>query len=179
MVFLDSDGDKDIIAGNGTVGLEIMYKNPAIDMILVPIGGGGLITGIGVAAKALNPEVKIIGIQTEKCPAMKKSIDEGILYREFPTENSVCDALIGGVGKIPFEMSSECIDDILLVSEESIMNATSLLLTEEKIVAEPSSSLGVAALMEQPEYFEGKNIAIVITGGNLDKKMLKKLLIDY
>ncbi|MBN2897368.1 MAG: pyridoxal-phosphate dependent enzyme [Clostridia bacterium] len=176
---IDADADIELIAGYGTIGLEIFEENPSIEMVLVPIGGGGLITGIGLAMKALNPKVKIIGIQTEVCPAMKRSIDENICYSEYPSGPSVCEALIGGIGKIPFEMAPHCIDDVIVVKEETIMQATSLLLSEEKIVAEPSSAVGVAALMEQPEYFDGYNIAVVISGGNLDKRIIKQLLIDY
>lgn len=179
MHLIDADADLELICGYGTIGLEIFEQNPSIDMILVPVGGGGMITGIGAAMKALNPDIQVIGIQTEACPAMKKSIEDGICYQEYPSSYSMCEALVGGIGKIPFEMADKCIDDIIIVSEETIMQATSLLLSEEKIVAEPSSAVGVAALMEQPEYFDGKCIAIVISGGNLDKRIIKQLLIDY
>lgn len=176
---IDADADADLICGYGTMGLEMFDQNTNLDIILVPVGGGGMITGIGVAMKALNPDIKIIGVQSEACPAMKKSIDEGVHYAEFPSGPSVCEALIGGIGRIPFEMAASCIDDVIIVKEETIMQATSLLLSEEKIVTEPSSAVGVAALMEQPEYFDGKTVAIVISGGNLDKRIIKQLLIDY
>lgn len=176
---IDADADIELISGYGTIGLEMFEQNPDIDMVLVPVGGGGLITGVGVAMKALNPDVRVIGVQTEACPAMKKSIEQEVCYSEYPSAPSVCEALIGGIGKIPFKMAESCIDDVVLVNEETIMQATSLLLSEEKIVAEPSSAVGVAALMEHPEYFDGHNIAIVISGGNLDKRIIKQLLIDY
>ncbi|HHZ03107.1 MAG TPA: threonine/serine dehydratase [Tissierellia bacterium] len=176
MTYIDSCSDVQLIAGQGTVGLEIMEQNSDIDTIIVPIGGGGLITGISVAAKHMNPNVKIIGVQTAACPAMVKSLEDNVLYEEFPSEDSICDALIGGVTEIPFKMAKKCIDDILVVSEESIRKATKLLLTEEKVVAEPSGAVGVAALLENPKYFEGKNIAIVISGGNLDKDLMEKII---
>lgn len=179
MTLIDADADHELICGYGTIGLEMFEQNPSIDMVLVPIGGGGMITGIGVAMKALNPDIKIIGIQTEACPAMKKSLEDGICYEYFPSAPSMCEALIGGVGQIPYQMAETCIDDVLIVKEETIMQATSLLLSEEKIVAEPSSAVGVAALMERPEYFDGKVVAVVISGGNLDKRIIKQLLIDY
>lgn len=179
MHLIDADADPELICGYGTIGLEVFEDYPSIDMILVPVGGGGMITGIGAAMKALNPKVKVIGVQTEACPAMKKSIEDGVCYSEYPSGPSMCEALVGGIGRIPFEMAEYCIDDIIIVKEETIMQATSLLLSEEKIVAEPSSAVGVAALMEHPEYFDGKNIVIVISGGNLDKRIIKQLLIDY
>ncbi|MFA9422643.1 MAG: threonine/serine dehydratase [Sedimentibacter sp.] len=176
MTYIDSCSDVQLISGQGTVGLEIMEQNPEIDTIIVPIGGGGLITGISVAAKHMKPSIKIVGVQTAACPAMVKSLEDNIMYEEFPSEESICDALIGGVTEIPFKMAKQCIDDIIVVSEESIRKATAILLTQEKVVAEPSSATGVAALMENPEYFQGKNVAIVITGGNLDEDFMKKIL---
>lgn len=176
MTYIDSCSDEQLIAGQGTVGLEIMLQNPETDIILVPIGGGGLITGVSIAAKYMKPDVKIVGVQTAACPAMVKSLEDNILYEEFSSEESICDALIGGVTEIPFRMAKECIDDILVVQETTIRRATGYLLTEEKVVSEPSGAIGVAALMENPEYFRGKQVAIVITGGNLDGSLMRELL---
>lgn len=178
MTYIDSCSDVQLIAGQGTVGLEIMEQNPEVDIILVPIGGGGLITGVSIAAKHMKTGVKVVGVQTAACPAMVKSLEDNVLYEEFPSEDSICDALIGGVTEIPFKMASKCIDDIIVVSEESIKNATRVLLTEEKVVSEPSGAVGVAALLENPQYFEGKNVAIVVTGGNLDKELMQKIILE-
>ena len=178
MTYIDSCSDVQLIAGQGTIGLEIMEQNPDIDTIIVPIGGGGLITGVSIAAKYIKPGIKIVGVQTSACPAMVKSLEDNILYEEYPSEDSICDALIGGVTEIPFKMAKQCIDDIIVVSEESIRKATKMLLTQEKVVAEPSGAVGVAALLENPEYFKGKNIAIVITGGNLDKSLMQKIITE-
>jgi len=169
MTYIHPGSDVQVVAGQGTVGLEIMEQNPAIDVILAPIGGGGLITGVSVAAKHINPKVKIIGVQTEACPAMIKSLEDNICYEDFPSGESLCDALIGGVFDLAFEMAKECVDDILLVSEAEIRRATLLLLTEEKVVSEPSGAVGVAALLNNLLLFEGKNVAIVVSGGNIDK----------
>jgi threonine dehydratase len=176
MTYIDSCSDEQLIAGQGTVGLEIMEQNPDIDIIVVPIGGGGLITGIGLAAHHLKPGVKVVGVQTEACPAMVKSLEDKVLYEEFPSGDSICDALIGGVTEIPYNMAAQCIDDIIVVKESTIRQATTYLLTEEKVVAEPSGAIGIAALMENPVYFEGKNVAVVITGGNLDNAMMMEIL---
>lgn len=178
MTYIDSCSDVQLIAGQGTVGLEIMEQNPDIDIIIVPIGGGGLITGVSIAAKHMKKDLKIVGVQTAACPAMVKSLEDNVLYEEFPSEESICDALIGGVTEIPFKMAKQCIDDIIIVSEKSIKKATKILLTEEKVVSEPSGAVGVAALLENPQYFEGKNIAIVVTGGNLDKGLMQKIISD-
>lgn len=177
LTFIDSCSDVEVIAGQGTIGIEILEQNPDIDTIVVPIGGGGIITGISVAAKYIKPGIKIIGVQTEACPAMVQSIKDKKGYFEYKTDESICDALVGGVAEIPFKMAEQCIDDIIVVSEENIKKATAKLVIEEKVIAEPSGAIGVAALMEKPEFFEGKNVAIVITGGNLDKSLMKKLLL--
>ena len=177
LTYIHPGSDEQVIAGQGTVGLEIMEQNPDIDTILVPIGGGGLITGVSIAAKHINPNVKIIGVQTEACPAMVKSLEDNTFYEDYPSEESICDALIGGVFDIAFRMAKECIDDILVVSEASIREATARLLTDEKVVAEPSGAIGVAALLEKPELFEGKNVAIVISGGNMDKALMQKIIV--
>lgn len=176
MTYIDSCSDEQLIAGQGTVGLEIMEQEPDVDIIVVPIGGGGLITGIGIAAHHLKPGVRVVGVQTEACPAMVKSIQDNVLYAEFPSGDSICDALVGGITEIPFSMAAQCIDDILVVKESTIREATAYLLIEEKVVSEPSGAVGVAALMENPGYFAGKNVAIVISGGNLDKAMMKDIL---
>lgn len=176
MTYIHSGQDAESLAGQGTVGLEIMEQNSGIDAILVPIGGGGLITGISIAAKHINPKVEIIGVQTEACPAMVKSLEDNVFYEYYPSEESICEALIGGVFDIPFKMAKECIDDILVVSEADIRKATARLLTEENVVAEPSGAIGVAALLGNPKLFEGKNVAIVISGGNIDKELMRQLI---
>ncbi len=174
--YIDACSDEDVISGQGTIGLEILEANPDIDTILVPIGGGGMITGISIAAKAIKPGIKIIGVQTEACPAMVQSMKEEVFYEEYPSDTSICDALIGGVGKIPYEMSKIAIDEILVVSEKTIIKAAKHLLTKEKVVSEPSGAVGIAALMEHGEKIRGREIAVVISGGNLDQKLMKKLL---
>ncbi|ABR46767.1 Pyridoxal-5'-phosphate-dependent protein, beta subunit [Alkaliphilus metalliredigens QYMF] len=178
LTFIDSCSDTMVIAGQGTIGLEILEQNPDIDVIVVPIGGGGIITGISIAAKHINPNIQVIGVQPTACPAMVKSLEDKTCYLEYPSEESLCDALVGGVGEIPYKMAAQCIDDIIVVDEVTIKQATAMLLTEEKVVAEPSSATGVAAIMLRQELFEGKNVAIVITGGNLDPALMKRLLTE-
>ncbi len=174
-IFIDPCSDIEVIAGQGSIAMEILEANPDIDAILAPIGGGGLITGVSVAAKHLKPSIKIIGVQTEACPAMAKAMKDRIFYSDFPSEPSICDALIGGVGEIPYNMSRQCIDDIVLVEEESIKEAVLFLMDKEKVIAEPAGAVGVAAVMAEPELFKNKNIAIIISGGNLDFSLIKAI----
>lgn len=174
--FIDPCSDEEVIAGQGTIALEILEENPDIDTILVPIGGGGLITGISLAAKAINPDLKIIGLQTEACPAMVAALRDNNFYEVYPTEDSICDALVGGVGEIPYKLARETIDDIIVVKEEYIKKAVKHLILKEKTIAEPAGAIGVAAVLADPTFFEGKNVAIVITGGNIDEDLMVDLL---
>ena len=164
-----------VYAGQGTIGLEILEQVPRIDTIVVPIGGGGLLTGISVAAKAVAPGVRIIGVEPEASPAMTAAIKDGVFYEEYPIKPSLCDALVGGIGWIAYQMAEQCIDDIIVVSEEHIREAMGLLYREEGILAEGSAAISVGALLQEgPERF-GENVAMVISGGNIDKNVLESI----
>lgn len=175
-IFIDPCSDRVVIAGQGTIALEILEEQPSIDTILVPIGGGGIITGVSVAAKYINPHIKIIGLQTAACPAMVASLRDEKFYETYPTEDSICDALVGGVGYIPYQMAKQCIDDIIVVDENDIVDAIRFLFMKEKTISEPAGAIGVAAVRKNPDLFKGKNVAIVITGGNIDEDLMLKLI---
>jgi len=164
------------VAGQGTVAIEILEQNPDIDIILVPIGGGGLITGVAVAAKAIKPSIEIIGVQTDACPAMKASMDENVWHEYYETKESICDALVGGVSKLPYEMSYQCIDEVITVSEDTIRKATMKMLWNEKVICEPSSATCYGAVIENRARFQGKKTAMVITGGNISSELIKELV---
>lgn len=175
-VFIDPCSDPVVLAGQGTIAIEILEQMPSIDIILVPIGGGGIITGISIAAKHINSDIKIIGVQTAACPAMVASLRDEKFYEMYPTEESICDALVGGVGDIPYKMAKTCIDDIIVVEEEDIADAVKFLFLKEKIIVEPAGAVGVAAVRKNPELFKGKNVAIVLTGGNIDEELIKSII---
>ncbi len=177
MTFIDAyDKDPLIYAGQGTAGYEIIIQNPNINTILVPIGGGGLISGIATAAKAVNPDIKIIGVQTEACPAMKASMDEKHFYPEYPSETSVCEALIGGVGELAYNLSGQLIDEILIVKEKTIKEALKHMILEERTIIEASSCVVVAALMDYPNYDFGKEVALLLSGNNIDVNLMKEVI---
>ena len=165
-----------VYAGQGTVALEILEQEPDIDTIVVPIGGGGIATGVALAAKTINPAIRVYGVQTEACPAMVASYADGVCYEEYPIGPTLCDALVGGVGVLSYEMLRDLLDDILVVKEETIRRATAFLLTEEKFVIEAASATTVAAVWNHPEKFTGKKTALILTGGNIDGDTIRQVL---
>lgn len=180
MTFIDSYyDDPKIYAGQGTIAIEILKQNPEIDTIVIPIGGGGLLTGIAVAAKAIKPDIKVIGVQTEACPAMIKAYEDGVFYKEYPSKESICDSLIGGIGALSYKMAKDYVDDFIVVSEDTIGKAVSFMARNEKFIVEPGSCTTVAAVMDYQERIGGKNIALILSGGNIDGDLLCKLMNKY
>lgn len=180
MIFIDAYyDDPKIYGGQGTISIELLKQNPEIDTIVVPIGGGALLTGIAVAAKAIKPEIRVIGVQTEACPAMIKAYEDNTFYEEYPCGESLCDALIGGIGALSYAMAKDYVDDFIAVSEDSIAQAVAFMAMDEKIVAEAGSCTTVAAVRDFRERIGGKNIALIISGGNIDGDVLLKLLENY
>lgn len=180
MTYIDAYyDDPKIYSGQGTIAIEILEQNPSIDTIVVPIGGGGLITGIAVAAKAIKPEIKIIGVQTEACPSMIKSYEDNIFYEEYPSTDTYCDALVGGVGKLSYEMLKDYVDDIIEVTEKSIAQAVAFMAKEEKYIAEAGSCTTIAAVQQASYRIPGNNIALVISGGNIDGRILEEIITKY
>lgn len=169
--------DPAVYAGQGTISIEILEQNPETDTIVVPIGGGGLITGIAVAAKYLKPDIRIIGVQTEACPAMIKAFENNKFYETYPTAGkTICDSLVGGIGKLSYSILRDYIDDIIEIKEKTIRRAVRYMIEKEKFVIEGGSAAAVAAVMDFPERIDGKNIALVISGGNIDAKLILEIL---
>jgi len=166
--------DENVILGQGTIGLELIEKFSELQAILIPIGGGGLISGIAVAVKSINPKVKIYGIQTEKFPSM---------YNAFKSKSLRIsgDTLADGIAvKVPGQMTqpiiSNFVDEILLVNEFDIERAISNLFENERIVSEGAGAVGVAAILKNPSLFKKKNIASVVCGGNIDARVFASIL---
>jgi threonine dehydratase len=180
MTYIDAYySDPKVYAGQGTIGIEILKQNSNIDTIVVPIGGGGLITGIATYIKAMNPEIRIVGVQTEACPAMVKSYEDGVFYESYEIKDSICDALVGGIGKLSYDMAKTLVDDFIVVSEESIAKAVSFMAKDEKYIVEAGSCTTVAAVFDYKERIGGKNVALVLSGGNIDGELLKEILCGY
>ncbi len=170
--------DPYVIAGQGTIGLEILEARPDIETILVPLSGGGLAAGIAVAAKSINPDIRMIGISMDRGPAMHESIRAGkpVEVEEFP---SLADSLGGGIGldnKLSFSLCRKYLDDTILVSEEEIYRAMQTLYYEDRIIAEGACVVGIAAALSgKLPKLEGP-VAAIITGRNMDMEMFTRIV---
>ncbi|HWH17071.1 MAG TPA: pyridoxal-phosphate dependent enzyme, partial [Allosphingosinicella sp.] len=175
LTFVHAFNDRDVIAGQGTVALEMLEQAPEIETLVVPIGGGGLISGMGIAARALKPGIELIGVQAELYPSMYCSVTG----KQLP---SAGDTIAEGIAvKTPGSLTAGIIrglvDEILLVPERDMETAVSLLLQIEKTVAEGAGAAGLAAFLTHPERLKGKKVGFVITGGNIDTRLLATVLL--
>jgi threonine dehydratase len=175
MSFLSPYNDPDLIAGQGTVGLEMVEDGPQLDAVLVPVSGGGLISGIATVMKAAS-SAEVIGIQTEASPVMHESIKAGRIV-DIPMFETVAEGLHGGIeqGSVTFSICQSLVDDWKDVKEETIVAALGLMLLRHHEVIEGSGAVGVAALMEDPHRFEGRRVGVVISGGNIDEGLLHRI----
>lgn len=166
--------DEKIIAGQGTIAIEIFKANPDLDVLIIPVGGGGLISGNAIAAKTLNPGIKIIGVEAERYPAMKSALDN--ISAEFGTSTIAEGIAVKKPGKHTLPVIKELVDDIILVDEDSIEQAVLLLLEVEKTLAEGAGAVGLAALMKYKDEFARHKVGIVISGGNIDMPVLETII---
>jgi threonine dehydratase len=175
--------DPVVIAGQGTAGLEIMEELPGVEAIIVPVGGGGLSAGIAVAAKTINPEVKVIGVQPETSPSAYLSFKEGRCYESYDAGPTIADGLAGGYGIVPFTIARDLIDEIVVVSEEAIWESVYALLELTQLVVEGSGAAAIAPLLagsasgyETGLNLEGKKVVAVLSGGNIDAELLFRIM---
>jgi threonine dehydratase len=164
------------VAGQGTIGLELIEKMPDLDAIVVPVGGGGLISGIALAVRSIDPEIKIIAVQTKASPALRKSLQDGKCYEVFPVEHSIAEGLAGGIGRIVFELAPRIIDEIIEVDEEEVKETIRAILEKEQLIVEPSGAASLTALNQIECVPRGSRVAVVISGGNLNMKLLLDIL---
>ncbi len=171
--------DPDVIAGQGTAGLEICEDLPDANMVIVPIGGGGLISGISTAIKSLKPDVKVVGVEPERASSMYQSIKNGKITRLSDT-TSIADGLATREpGVLTFELVKQNVDDIVLVSEEQIERAVFDTMRECHLVIEPSAAAAVAALLEKVHPGAGEKVVVVVSGGNVSLKALGAIISKY
>jgi threonine dehydratase len=175
MPFLSPYNDPDLIAGQGTVGLEMVEDGPELDAVLVPVSGGGLISCVSTVIKAAS-KAEVIGVQTIASPVMHESIKAGKIV-DIPMYDTVAEGLHGGIeqGSVTFPICQKLVDDWIDVKEATIVDALRLMLLRQHEVIEGSGAVGVAALMENPKRFKNKSIGVVISGGNIDEDLLSRI----
>lgn len=176
LIFIHAFNDPWVVAGQGTIGLELYEQNPDLDAVVVPVGGGGLIAGIALVLKTLNPKIRIIGVQAEAVPSMKAALEKGGPIR-LPPATTIADGIaVREAGATPFALVKKYVDEIVTVSEGEIANAVLLLLETEKTVAEGAAATPLAAVINRKIGLANGNVGLVISGGNIDMNLISRII---
>lgn len=175
LVFVHPFDDAHVIAGQGTLALEMLEDAPDLDALVIPVGGGGLISGVAVAAKAINPAIEIYGVQTEAFPSMYAVLTG--TTPEYGTQTVAEGIAVREPGKLTAAIVRALVKDVLLVGEDDVESAIASLLEIEKTVVEGAGAAGFAAVMANRERFTGKKVGLVLSGGNIDMRMLSNVIL--
>jgi len=176
LTFIHAFDDRWVIAGQGTLGLELHEQNPDLEVVIVPVGGGGLIAGMALALKTINPRIRIIGVQAEAMPSMKIALEKGKVVR-LPPATTIADGIaVRAVGATPLELVEKFVDEIVTVTEGEIANAVLLLLEIEKIVAEGAAAVPLAALLNRKLDLRNRHVGLVVSGGNIDMNLISRII---
>jgi threonine dehydratase len=178
-IYVQAYDDLDVVAGQGTIALEVLDDLPNVDTMLVPIGGGGMIAGISVAARGRASSCKIVGVQPEASPAALLSLRDGVAYDPYDHEPTLADGLAGGFGAIPFDIARDLIDDVLLASEADLRRAIYTLVDCEQLVVEASGAIAIAPLYHGDLDVAGKTVVCVLSGANIETALLREILIEF
>lgn len=173
--FISAYDDAAVMAGQGTVGLEIADEAGRIDTVVVPTGGGALLGGIALALKDVSPKTCVVGVNPEASPSAQRSLAEGKALDPFEHGPTLAHGLAGGFGKLGYEIANVLVDEVVLVSEQEMADATAALIDTDQILAEPSGIAGLAAVLAGKVKSSGRTV-VVISGGNVDAATLAKLL---
>ncbi len=176
-IYVSPYNDEDVVAGQGTIGVELLRQLPKLDAVFISIGGGGLIGGIASYLKAVNPKIEIIGCLPENAPAMYECIKAGKII-EVSEKPTLSDGTAGGIesGSITFGICQQCVDSYITVTEEEIIASMKLVIKYHHQIIEGSAGVAVAALIKEKERFRKKKVAIIICGGNVSETVLKSLI---
>jgi threonine dehydratase len=176
LAFVHPFDDDRVVAGQGTLGLELLEQCPDMDAIVVPVGGGGLVGGVALAIKAARHEVRVIGVQAEALNAMKQALETGA-RTTVPPASTIADGIaVRQVGELTLALAARYVDDVVTVTEEELANAILLLLEIEKTVVEGAGAAPLAALLNRRLALEGKNVVLVLSGGNIDVTMISRII---
>lgn len=174
--YIHAFDDPDVIAGQGTLGLEMLNDLPDADAIVCPIGGGGLISGIAIAARALKPDITIIGVQAEGAPSCRVSLDAGAV-QALPAITTIADGIaVKRPGVLTYSIIKRLVDDVVLVNDEAIINAVLLLMERSKMLVEGAGAAGLAALLSGTVKLPGKKVLVPLTGGNIDINLVSRFI---
>jgi threonine dehydratase len=174
-VFVHPYDDEAVIAGQGTIGLEMLADFPDLDALLVPIGGGGLISGVAIAAHARNPRIEIIGVEAELYPAVWNALNGGRRVSGGPT---LAEGIaVKNVGAVTLPIIREHVAEVMLVDEARLERAVNALLILQKAIAEGAGAAGLAALMTEPDRFAGRKVGLILCGGNIDPRILASIMV--
>jgi threonine dehydratase len=176
LTFVHPFDDDAVIAGQGTLGLELLRQYPQMEAVVVPVGGGGLIGGVGCAIKESNSKVRVVGVQTARLPSMKVAVTEGKPVTLAPAATIADGIAVRRAGDRTLPLVQKYVDAIVTVDEEEIANAVLLLLEREKTLAEGAGAAGLAALINHKLQLADKNVAVVICGGNIDVTLLSRII---
>ena len=174
LTFIHPYDDEQIIAGQGTIALEMLASYPELDVLVVPIGGGGLISGMAIAAKAVKPDIDIVGVQTQRYPSMYCAIKKQPL--ELGASTIAEGIAVAEPGALTLPIVREHVSDIVLIDEGILEEAIVMLLEVEKTIAEGAGAAGLAALLAHPARFKGRRVGLVLCGGNIDPLMLAEII---
>lgn len=177
MFYLSPYNDEEVIAGQGTCGIEIIAQLPDVDAVFIAVGGGGLIGGSGCVLKAHNPEIRIYGCQPLASPVMTRSIEAGEIL-DMPSDPTLSDGTAGGIeaGAISFALNQAVVDEWVTVDEQQIANAMRAFMAHEEDVIEGAAGVAIAGLMARAKAVRGKQVAVVICGGNISAEVLMKVM---
>lgn len=174
--FVHPFNDEDVIAGQGTIGLEILEQVPDLDAVIVPVGGGGLISGVAFAIKQLNPNVKVYGVQAAGAPSMVNSIKEGKIKR-LASVSTIADGIaVKEPGDLTYEIISQYVDELVTVTDDEVAAAILALIEEQKLCAEGAGAVSVAAAMFNKVPVAGKKVVCLVSGGNIDVTILSRVI---
>jgi threonine dehydratase len=177
--YIHSHADPQVISGQGTVGLEILNDLPDVEFILVPVGGGGLISGVAAAVKSIAPSVRVIGVEPTAAPSAYQSLRDGKCYDRIDIQPSIADGLLGGIGLLPYQIIKLLVDEVVLVDDDEIGYALAIFQQDEQLMIEAASAVGLSTLLSHKLELVGRNVVLILTSRNIDYSKFNQIVKKY